>query len=158
LMLPRRFASEILRERPPYVLLPERHRLARRRAISLQEVAQEPCVLLDLPISRDYFLSLFAEAGVEPAIGARSEHPETIRTMVANGFGYAIVNARPRIDRALDGERLVTVALRGDPRPMRLGLASPRGIRETRTLTAFKDHCRRTITPTGVPGMLGPEE
>ena len=56
----------------------------------------------------------------------RSEHPETIRTLVANGFGYAIVNACPRTGTALDGGRVVAVPLRGELRPMRLGLASLR--------------------------------
>jgi hypothetical protein len=68
------------------------------------------------------------------------------------------VNARPRSDTALDGGRIVTVPLRGEHRPMRLGLASLAGIRETRTVTAFKQHCRDTISPGTVPGMLGPEE
>lgn len=158
LQLPGGIEFEPLVDLPPRVMLSAGHRLALRKRIDLSELSGEPHILLDLPISRDYFMSLFAEAGVEPAIGARSEHPETIRTLVANGFGYAIVNARPRIDTALDGGKLVTVPLRGTPRPMRLGLASPRGIRETRTVTAFKDHCRRTITPAGVPGMRGPEE
>jgi DNA-binding transcriptional LysR family regulator len=158
LQLPAEIAFEPLVDLPPRAMLPAGHRLALRKRVDLSELRAEPHILLDLPISRDYFMSLFTEAGVEPTIGARSEHPETIRTMVANSFGYAIVNARPRIDTALDGGKLVTVPLRGEPRPMRLGLASPRGIRETRTVTAFKEHCRRTITPAGVPGMLGPEE
>jgi DNA-binding transcriptional LysR family regulator len=126
--------------------------------VSLAELAREPHILLDLPLSREYFMQLFAEAGLEPDIALRSQHPETIRTLVANGFGYAIVNARPRNDRALDGERIVTVPLRGEPRAVRLGLASLRGIRETRTISAFKQHCRETITPAGVPGMHRPED
>jgi hypothetical protein len=77
---------------------------------------------------------------------------------VANEFGYGIVNARPRNDRALDGEPVVTVPLRDGPRPMRLGLASLRGIRETRTISAFKQHCRDAITPAAVPGMQTREE
>jgi hypothetical protein len=52
----------------------------------------------------------------------------------------------------------VAVPLRGDPRPMRLGLAAMRGIRETRTVHAFKQHCRDSITPAGVPGMPPPQE
>ena len=55
--------------------------------------------------------------------------------------------------------RYATFVLHGEAlRPMRLGLASLRGMRETRTLTAFKEHCHRSITPAGVPGMLSPEE
>ncbi|HEX2589617.1 MAG TPA: LysR family transcriptional regulator [Gaiellales bacterium] len=155
LQLPADVEFEPLVELPPHALLPAGHRLALRKRVGLGELAHEPHILLDLPLSRDYFLQLFAEAGLEPVIALRSEHPETIRTLVANGFGYGIVNARPRNDRALDGEPVVTVPLRETHRPMRLGLASLRGIRETRTITAFKQHCRETITPDGVPGMLG---
>ena len=155
LQLPPDVDFEPLIELPPHALLPAGHRLALRRRVGLPELAREPHILLDLPLSRDYFLQLFAEAALEPVIALRSEHPETIRTLVANGFGYGIVNARPRNDRALDGEPVVTVPLRDEHRAMRLGLASLHGIRETRTISAFKQHCRETITPAGVPGMVG---
>jgi DNA-binding transcriptional LysR family regulator len=158
LQLPPEVEFEPLVDLPPHAVLPAGHRLALRKRVSLSELAGEPHILLDLPLSREYFLQLFAEAGLEPDIALRSQHPETIRTLVANGFGYAIINARPRNEMALDGERVVTVPLRGDPRPMRLGLASLRGIRETRTISAFKQHCRDTITPAGVPGMHRPED
>ncbi|HEY0387368.1 MAG TPA: LysR family transcriptional regulator [Gaiellales bacterium] len=158
LQLPSDVQFEPLVDLPPHAVLPAGHRLALRKRVSLAELAREPHILLDLPLSREYFMQLFAEAGLEPAIALRSQHPETIRTLVANGFGYAIVNARPRNDRALDGERIVTVPLRGEPRAVRLGLASLRGIRETRTISAFKQHCRETITPAGVPGMHRPED
>jgi DNA-binding transcriptional LysR family regulator len=158
LQLPSDVQFEPLVDLPPHAVLPAGHRLALRKRVSLAELAREPHILLDLPLSREYFMQLFAEAGLEPDIALRSQHPETIRTLVANGFGYAIVNARPRNDRALDGERIVTVPLRGEPRAVRLGLASLRGIRETRTISAFKQHCRETITPAGVPGMHRPED
>jgi hypothetical protein len=67
---------------------------------------------------------LFSAQRLEPTVGHRSAQPEGIRTMVANGYGYTLVNARPRIDRALDGRRLVTVRLAGGLRPMVLGVAS----------------------------------
>jgi DNA-binding transcriptional LysR family regulator len=158
LQLPAEVEFEPLVELPPHVLLSAGHRLSLRKRVSLSELAAEPHILLDLPLSRDYFMQLFAEAGLEPNIALRSQHPETIRTLVANGFGYAIVNARPRSQTALDGREVVTVPLRGEPRPMRLGLASLRGIRETRTVNAFKQHCRTAITPAEVPGMQRPEE
>jgi DNA-binding transcriptional LysR family regulator len=153
LQLPDDLAFEPLADLPPHALLAAGHRLALRRRVTLAELAAEPHILLDLPISRDYFMQLFAESGLEPNVAQRSEHPETIRTLVANGFGYAIVNALPRSDTALDGGRVVAVPLRGDLRPMRLGLARLRGIRETRTMSAFAQYCRESISPGGVPGM-----
>jgi DNA-binding transcriptional LysR family regulator len=153
LQLPDDIAFEPLADLPPHALLPAGHRLALRRRVTLAELAPEPHILLDLPLSREYFLQLFAQAGIEPNVALRSEHPETIRSLVANGFGYTIVNALPLTDVALDGSPVVAVPLRGEPRPMRLGLATLRGIRETRTMSAFAQHCRDAITPAGVPGM-----
>jgi DNA-binding transcriptional LysR family regulator len=153
LRLPAEITFEALASLPPHALLSADHRLALRKSVALSELEREPHILLDLPLSRDYFLQLFGDAGLEPNVAMRSEHPETIRTLVANGFGYAIVNALPRSDSALDGGRVVAVPLRGGPQPMTLGLAALRGIREPRTVNAFKEHCRTSITPAGVPGM-----
>ena len=158
LQLPAEVDFEPMAQLPPHALLAADHRLALRKSIALSELAREPHILLDLPLSREYFMQLFGDAGLEPNVAMRSEHPETIRTLVANGFGYAIVNALPRTGTALDGSPVVAVPLRGDPRPMRLGLAAMRGIRETRTVNAFKQHCRDSITPAGVPGMPQPQE
>jgi DNA-binding transcriptional LysR family regulator len=158
LQLPAEVDFEPMAQLPPHALLAADHRLALRKSIALSELAREPHILLDLPLSREYFMQLFGDAGLEPNVAMRSEHPETIRTLVANGFGYAIVNALPRAGTALDGSPVVAVTLRGDPRPMRLGVAAMRGIRETRTVTAFKQHCRDSITPAGVPGMPPPQE
>ncbi|HVI38649.1 MAG TPA: LysR substrate-binding domain-containing protein, partial [Gaiellales bacterium] len=158
LQLPSDVDFEPMAQLPPHALLAAGHRLALRKSIALPELAHEPHILLDLPLSREYFMQLFGDAGLQPNVGMRSEHPDTIRTLVANGFGYAIVNALPRTGTALDGSPVVAVPLRGDPRPMRLGLAAMRGIRETRTVNAFKQHCRDSITPAGVPGMPQPQE
>ena len=53
-------------------------------------------VLLDLPYSRDYFLSTFIQAGLNPNIKARSSLLEVVRTLVANNVGYSLANVRPR--------------------------------------------------------------
>jgi DNA-binding transcriptional LysR family regulator len=146
-------AFEGLATLAPHAVLAADHPLARRDALRLAELADEPLVLLDLPHSREYFRSLYAAEGVEPHVGHRSEHPEVIRTMVANGYGYTVINARPRIDQALDGRRVATVPLAGELRPMVLGVASLAGGRPTRVVTAFREHCRRMISPGSVPGL-----
>jgi DNA-binding transcriptional LysR family regulator len=145
-------AFEPLATLPPHAVLSADHPLAGRAELTLAELAREPLVLLDLPQSRDYFRSLFVAEGLEPLVGHRSAHPETIRTMVANGYGYTLVNARPRIDRALDGRRLVTAPLAGVPRPMLLGVAAMASDRPTRTVTAFREHCRALPS---IPGIAG---
>jgi DNA-binding transcriptional LysR family regulator len=138
---------------PPCAVFAADHPLASQQSVTLEELAGEPLVLLDLPHSRDYFRALFAAAGVEPTIRHRSIHPEVIRTMVANDFGYTIVNARPHIDVALDGRPLVTRPIAADPRPMILGLARLESLRPTRLVEAFQQHCRAAIEAGTVPGL-----
>jgi DNA-binding transcriptional LysR family regulator len=130
---------------PPVALLPAGHRLAGGPAVSLEQLASEPLILLDLPLSREYFLSLYLARGLRPSIGHRSPHPEVIRAMVANGYGYTLVNARPRVGRSLDGRRFRLVPLSGRHRPMRMGLAAIAGAAETRAVAAFREHCRARL-------------
>ncbi|MGH8831132.1 MAG: LysR substrate-binding domain-containing protein, partial [Polaromonas sp.] len=69
----------------PYALLPWGHALASRPRLRLAELAREPLILIGLPHSRDYFLSLFRAAGVTPRIAHESPSMEMVRTLVANG-------------------------------------------------------------------------
>jgi DNA-binding transcriptional LysR family regulator len=140
---------------PPYAVFAADHPLAAQDSVTMADLAEQPLVLLDLPHSRDYFRALFAAAGVEPAIAHRSVHPEVIRTMVANDFGYSIINARPHVDVALDGRPLVTRPIAGEPRPMILGLARLESLRPTRLVEAFEQHCRAAIAAGTVPGLGG---
>lgn len=153
LQVPDDVAFEKLAELPPHAVLPPEHRLAQRRSLSLHDLAEEPMILLDLPLSREYFLSLFFQEGLKPNIATRSRHPDIIRSMVANGYGYALFNARPKNAAALDGKQLQVVPLKGPYRPMTLGIASLRQSGRPRALIEFEEHCRTRITQRGIPGL-----
>jgi DNA-binding transcriptional LysR family regulator len=153
LEIPTDIEFEPLAALPPLVLLADDHPLGRAQSVDLRQLAQEPLILLDLPASRDYFLSLFRQAGVEPRLAERIDDITVIRTMVANGFGYSLANARPRTDLALDGSRLRTVPLAGDHPPLMIGMATARTRRKPRILEAFEDHCRQMISEGGIPGL-----
>ncbi|MGE5147303.1 MAG: LysR family transcriptional regulator [Candidatus Eiseniibacteriota bacterium] len=92
-----------LREMPPQVVLPAGHRLAPRKSIRLGDLKDEPFVLLDLPRTRHYLLSILSDAGVEPRAVHRAQSYEMVRSLVANGFGYAILNFCPPYAYAADG-------------------------------------------------------
>jgi len=147
-------AFEPLATLPPHVLVSETHPLASRPRVNLSDLADEPMILLDLPLSREYFLALFMAEGLVPNIHARSAHQEVVRTMVANGYGYTLGNARPRSDQALDGRRLVRIALAGSPQPMALGMATAVQLRPSRLVEAFQAHCRGFISDSYIPGMV----
>ncbi|MEI9426395.1 LysR family transcriptional regulator [Mesorhizobium sp. Cs1299R1N3] len=143
---------EPLMQLPAYVMLPAAHRLAARAGITPEELVDEPMVLLDLPYSREYFLSAFQPRGLRPKIVERTGDIAVMRSMVANGFGYGIANMRPLNTMSPDGKLLVFVPLLGDLRPLTLGIALPNAEHRTLTVQAFIDHCRRFVVEQGVFG------
>lgn len=138
---------------PTYVLLPADHSMANARALKLKELVDLPFVLLDLPVSRDYFRSLFERQGLRLRIFARSEQPETVRSLVGNGIGFSLLTARPINRNSLNGKPLVYLPLDDELPPMKLGLLTSKSIKKTRSVTSFEEHCRRIITSSHIPGM-----
>jgi DNA-binding transcriptional LysR family regulator len=156
LLIPDDFEFLPLASLPPHVVVSEAGPLARHSAVSLQELVREPLILLDLPISREYFIGLFMKEGLEPHIASRSTHQDVIRTMVANGYGYTLANVRPRCEIALDGRRVVRVRLSGDHKPMVMGILTLAQGRKSRLVDVFEQHCRRFVSDAYIPGMVAP--
>jgi DNA-binding transcriptional LysR family regulator len=126
--------------------------LAGQATVSPAELAPHPMVLLDLPHSAEYFLSLFTAQGLRPNITERTRDMGVMRAMVANGFGYSIANIWLGTDRAPDGRRVVFVPLQAPARPMQIGLLLPRGAALRSTVSAFVSHCRSHLTDEALPG------
>jgi DNA-binding transcriptional LysR family regulator len=138
---------------PPHVMLPADHPLAENDALSLKDLEGAPMILLDMPLSREYFLSMFHLAGVRPVVAERSPDLSVVRSLVANGFGFGLVNVHTELAQAPDGAALAFVPLSGGHRPMVLGLAAKRSDHRSRVLSAFYDHVQRHIAQKGLPGM-----
>ena len=141
---------------PPYAVFGAGHPLAHERSVKIAQLAALPMVLLDLPMSREYFRTLFLRERLEPNIAWVSTQQEVVRTMVANGLGYTLANVRPRSTVALDGRRVYPVPLGGDPPPMRIGTASLHQLKKTRLVEAFQRHCQSLVSDDEVPGMAAP--
>jgi DNA-binding transcriptional LysR family regulator len=146
-------AFEPLATLRPYALFAANNPLRHRTSVSLQDLAEQPMILLELPLSREYFLALFAAEGLQPKVVWRTDQNEIVRTMVANGHGFTLANVRPRADVALDGRRLYGVRLTGNPRSLSIGLATLKGLGKSRLLGVFEEHCRRVVTDQYIPGM-----
>ncbi|WP_291522940.1 LysR family transcriptional regulator [Branchiibius sp. NY16-3462-2] len=137
---------------PPYVLVPVGHHLAGRRSVSLTELADDRLVLLDLPYTATYFRSLFAQVGVEPTIGYRSRLFETVRSMVAAGHGYSILNQRPASDESYSGGPVVALEIKDELPTLDAVAAWVDGTRLTRKATAFIEQCQAIggLEPVGI--------
>jgi DNA-binding transcriptional LysR family regulator len=110
-----------LRPMPVQVVLPASHALAQSQTCSLQDLVGEPMILLDQPRTRDYFLSLFGSRGLSPNVAHRTESFEMVRSLVANGFGYSLLNFVPSYNVEGHG-RLISRPLTDLDRPQHLVL------------------------------------
>jgi DNA-binding transcriptional LysR family regulator len=147
---------EGLADLAPRIMLPADHPLAGATAVHLAELADAPYVLLDLPISREYFLSVWQAAAIAPRIAARTSAHELVRGMVANGYGIALTVALPVNARAADGKPIVTLPILDPVPPLALGLLGCAA--EAAPVAAFREHCRQKVGPHGVPGMVAPDD
>lgn len=151
--IPNDIAFEELVSLPPYVILAKDHRLAHQRSISLPDIASDPMVLLDLPLSRDYFLGIFSRLGLSANVAERSTDLAVTRSLVANGFGYSLINIRPKTNVAPDGTELVFLPLEGEHRPMIVGLARKQSLHTSRIMSAFEIHIRALVQRGVLPGL-----
>jgi DNA-binding transcriptional LysR family regulator len=140
-----RLAAEPLLDLAPYLIVPEGSRFAGGPAVPLSEVAGEPLVLLDLPLSNDYFLGIFQAAGVEPRIAYRARSYELVRGLVARNFGYSVLNAQPAHPVTYDGGRVAMVPIADALPPLGVVLASSTDVRPRRAVTAVADTVRAAL-------------
>jgi DNA-binding transcriptional LysR family regulator len=146
-------AFTALAELKPYVLLAADHPLAGKRKIALTSLAEERFILLDLPLSDTYFMSLFDSYNLKPCIYARTGHIEVQRALVANGYGYSLANVRPLNQQSLDGHHLKYVPLSGDNPGLTLGIATLANIKKTIVVDIFSQFCQAQINTENIPGM-----
>lgn len=135
-----------IKELPPYVVLAPEHPLADRDSLTVQDLAGYPMVLLDLPISSEYFQSFFTREGLRPVISERTRDMAVMRSLVANGYGYSIANFRPLNDASPDGKPLMFIPLVGQLRHIAMGVLAVPGATSSSTNAAFVDHCRSRLT------------
>ncbi|MYB87564.1 MAG: hypothetical protein F4126_04645 [Acidimicrobiaceae bacterium] len=129
----------------PHLLLPAPHRLAGEEEAALEDVVDDHYILLDLPLSREYFTSLFLAAGVPYRPARRHSDLSLVRSLVGNDFGYSLVNLLPATDIAQDGSRVAYVRLRTSVPPLALGLVERVEGSHPRAVDAFLNHARSAL-------------
>lgn len=141
--LTEQISSEVLGESPPHVLLSEADPLAKRNEIALVDLSDKPMILLDLPESRAFFYSLFQSIGTRPSIAHRTETFEMVRSLVAAGLGFSILNLRPTINQTYDGSHVVCRPLTDPIRAPKFILGRRQHDFPTQLVEAFAESCRK---------------
>jgi DNA-binding transcriptional LysR family regulator len=137
-----------LEEVPLHALMADNHPLAGAKKVSLHDLIAYPMILLSLPQSRDYFLSILYSLRLQPRIAYETPSFEMMRGLVANSDGFSIMHSKPVSDFSLDGRRLVYRPLSEKLRPTQLGLARLLDARPTRKAAAFIDFCATRFAGT----------
>jgi DNA-binding transcriptional LysR family regulator len=116
-----------LLEDPLYLALPREHRLAARRRIRLEDLAQDAWVQTSRssPCARHVVRSCHA-AGFEPNVSFESDDYQTVQGLVAAGVGVALI---PELALSVVREDIVIRALSPAPPVRQVIAAAPTGAR-----------------------------
>ena len=102
-------------------------------------------ILLDVPPSRTYFVSLFHELGLTPNIVFSSPSIEMVRGMVGQGFGFSLLVTKPHSECTYDGKRVVTVDITEPVATSGLVAARLKRGQLTKPAQLFVDFCRERL-------------
>ena len=141
----RAITFETLIEAKPYVLLSGDDPLAKNRVVHMHELCEKEMIVLDLPITQDYFHNVVSMNAGTPKIGYRTKSYEMVRSLVASRMGYTILIMNPQIDRSYDGSKLVSLPIADPVPPARYGLATSKDNVPRRIVKVFIDLCRNTL-------------
>jgi DNA-binding transcriptional LysR family regulator len=125
----------------PHVLLNANHPLTRKKQVSLQDLAEDPLILLDVLPSRTYFTRILESAGITPKISFASPSLELVRGLVGQGLGYSLLITRPHGDAAYDGEQLAIRPIIEDVEDGVIAIAALKNLRPTRLISTFEEFC-----------------
>jgi LysR family hydrogen peroxide-inducible transcriptional activator len=133
------FLSITLMEEKLYAVLPRRHPMAKRRSLALEELEDDPFLLLrDGHCFRETAVAACKRARLSPKIVFEGGQFGSILGMVSSGLGVSIVPAMALEKRA--GCRFVPLS---DERAARaIGIVTLKGKSRTRAAQAFQDHLR----------------
>ncbi|MEH2474460.1 flavin reductase (DIM6/NTAB) family NADH-FMN oxidoreductase RutF/DNA-binding transcriptional LysR family regulator [Nitrobacteraceae bacterium AZCC 2161] len=125
----------------PYVLLPSDHRLI-GKSLSPEDLIGEPMILYD-HITAASILECFSTMELAPIIRHRTASFETVRSLVGNGLGYAILWMKPSNAQTYDGRPLAAVPFTGKLKPLRLVLAYRDAAKLSSDVQRFVEHCKQ---------------
>ena len=129
----------------PYGLVAAEHPLAGRGTVSMAELLTAPLILMNLPHSRDYFLTLAQMNGIRPRIAHETGSVEMLRAMVANSMGVGLMATDIAQDTACDGHPVARLELSDPLVPHRIALARVPHAHTASLITAFQTHVARSF-------------
>jgi len=145
--LPRELEVTPIMDVRPYGLVAEDHRLARRDSVALADLLQDPLILINLPQSRGYFLSLIQMQDVTARITMETGSMEMLRSMVANGLGVGLLATELPYRTTYDGRKVVHLPIQGKAPAHRVALAREARLPQTWLSKKFEAFAQELTLP-----------
>jgi DNA-binding transcriptional LysR family regulator len=131
------------------------HPLLELSEVTLAEVAKEHYIMLTVDEAAQTALRYWGRTPFKPNIRLRTSSVEAVRSMVANGWGVAILSDMVYRPWSLEGKRIETINLK-DPVPtMNVGLAWKKGAELSPAMKAFRDYFRQIYLEPSFGGGRG---
>lgn len=120
--------SEILDVSTFRLWLPIEHKLANQESIGLDDVAQEPLIVLNVDEMEEEAVKLLSAFGRRPQIAFRTRSVEAVRSLVATGAGVALLPDLVYRPWSLDGDRIESRDVSGSLPIVQVGMVWRRGL------------------------------
>jgi LysR family hydrogen peroxide-inducible transcriptional activator len=131
--------TEFLYEEPFQVVVPQRHRWARRKTIQPSELASEHAILLNVGhCFRDQVLDACPELNRGDAAVTRTSSLETVRNMVASGLGVSVL-PRDALTPKYHSRLVVSVPFAKPVPSRRIGLAYRKSFPRPAAIAAIRE-------------------
>lgn len=136
---PQALHSDILTVSPYRLWLPVGHPLTHTDSISLEDVAREPQIVLDVDEMQTQGQWLLSALGNRPKIAFRTRSVEAVRSLVASNAGVALLPDLVYRPWSLDGDRIESRDVSGKLPVVQFGLVWRRGAKQSAATRAFLD-------------------
>ena len=128
--------------------LPLGHKLTSKEAITVDDVAAEPLIMLSVDEIEESTSDLMSSLGARPNVAFRTRSVEAVRSLVATGAGVALLPNLVYRPWSLEGDRIEIRDVSGDLPAVQVGLAWRKGaplsqisldfVRSAQTALSFK--------------------
>ncbi len=121
----------------PYVIASPQSELGKRGVVSLAELSTLTMVNYEVTFTVGRSFELFEAAGLPFPSEMRATSLDSVRSLVAAGVGFSILNQRWGTNITADGAEVVPVEISDDVAPLRLGVITRSRTRSARVALAI---------------------
>lgn len=129
--------SEIFDTSPTQLWLPIGHRLATQTSIGIEDLAEEPMIMLTVDEIEATTRKLLNAFGTRPRVAFRTRSVEAVRSLVATGAGVALLPEMVYRPWSLEGDRIVSRDISGALPVVQVGVVWRKGAPLSRAARDF---------------------